>query len=92
MMHDREKSDAAAKPTNGGGQPSPEPVEPRGGRGNVRQAALGTPSRVGVNAGRPQKKERLTALLHHVSIALRRQAYFWAEPGCGGRGGRYQMG
>jgi hypothetical protein len=52
----------------------------REGRRNVRQAALGTPSRVGVNAGLVrvrtaaslQKKEQLTALLHHVSSALRR--------------------
>jgi RNA-directed DNA polymerase len=90
MMHAREKSDPpiiAAKPTNDGGQPPPEPVEPRGGaEGNVCQTGtLRTPSRVGVNAGlervrtaaRLKKKERFTALLHHVSIDLLRQAYSW---------------
>jgi hypothetical protein len=46
---------------------------------------LRTPSRDGVNAGlervrtaaKLKKKERFTALLHHVSIDLLRQAYFW---------------
>ncbi len=92
MMHDREKSDSpivATKPTNGGGRPRPEPVEPRGeAEGNARQpSTLRTPSRDGVTAGlervrtaaRLKKKERFTALLHHVGADLLRQAYSWLK-------------
>ena len=92
MMHDREKSDSpivATKPTNGGGRPRLEPVERRGeAEGNVRQPSmLRTPSREGVTVGlervrtaaRLRKKERFTALLHHVSIDLLRQAYSWLK-------------
>jgi RNA-directed DNA polymerase len=88
MMHDREKSDpsiVARKPANNDGRPSAEPVERRGGaEGNARQpSTLRTPSRDGVTAGlervrtaaRLRKKERFTALLHHVSIDRLRQAY-----------------
>ena len=89
MMHDREKSGppiVATKPANGGGQPSEEPVEPRGGaEGNAVQASTPrTPSRAGVTerlgrvrtAARLKKKERLTALLHHVDVELLRWSYF----------------
>jgi RNA-directed DNA polymerase len=92
MMHDREKSDSpivATKSTNGGGRPRPEPVERRGeAEGNVRQpSTLRTPSRDGVTAGlervrtaaRLRKKERFTALLHHVSIDRLQQAYSWLK-------------
>jgi group II intron reverse transcriptase/maturase len=88
MMHDREKSDlpiVAMKPANNDGQPSAELVEPRGGtEGNARQSStLRTPSRVGVTEGlerirttaRLKKKERFTALLHHVTVDLLRIAY-----------------
>jgi retron-type reverse transcriptase len=92
MMHDREKSDSsivATKPTNGGGHPQSEPVERRGeAEGNARQpSTLRTPSRDGVTAGlervrtaaRLRKKEGFTALLHHVSLDLLRQAYSWLK-------------
>jgi group II intron reverse transcriptase/maturase len=88
MMNDREKSDplvVATKPANNDGQPSMEPVERRNGaEGNAHQPSkLRTPSREGVTAGlarirtaaRLKKKERFTALLHHVSVDLLRSAY-----------------
>jgi RNA-directed DNA polymerase len=100
-MHDREKSDpsmVAMKPANGDGRPSPELGEPRdGAEGNARQlSTLRTPSREGVTAGlervrqaaRLKKKERFTALLHHVDGDLLRSAYSWlkrdAAAGVGG--------
>jgi RNA-directed DNA polymerase len=77
------------KPANGGGQPLPESVERRGGaEGNARQpSTLRTPSRDGVTAGlervrtaaRLKKKERFTALLHHVDVDLLRSAYSWLK-------------
>jgi RNA-directed DNA polymerase len=92
MMHDREKSDppiVARKPANADGQPSTESVERRGGaEGNALQpSTLRTPSRDGVTAGlerlrtaaRLKKKERFTALLHHVSPDLLRSAYSWLK-------------
>ena len=92
MMHDRKKSDlpiVAMKPANKDGQPSAELVEPRGGtEGNALQpSTLRTPSRDGVTAGlerirtaaRLKKKERFTALLHHVSVDLLRSAYSWLK-------------
>jgi len=88
MMNDREKSDplvVAMKPANNDGQPSTELVERRGGaEGNVHQSSmLRTPSREGVTAGlarirtaaRLKKKERFTALLHHVTPELLRASY-----------------
>ena len=88
MMNDREKSDplvVATKPANKDGQPSTEPVERRGGaEGNAHQPSmLRTPSRASVTAGltrirtaaRLKKKERFTALLHHVTPDLLRVAY-----------------
>ena len=88
MMHDREKSDpsiVATKAANKDGRPSAEPVERRGGaEGNTLQPSTPrTLSRAGVTDGlervrtaaRLRKKERFTALLHHVSVALLRQAY-----------------
>jgi RNA-directed DNA polymerase len=88
MMNDREKSDplvVAMKPANKDGQPSTEPVERRGGaEGNAHQPSmLRTPSRASVTAGlarirtaaRLKKKERFTALLHHVTPDLLRASY-----------------
>jgi group II intron reverse transcriptase/maturase len=88
MMHDREKSDlpiVAMKPANKDVQPSAELVEPRGrAEGNAFQSStLRTPSRGGVTDGlerirtaaRLRKKERFTALLHHVTTDLLRSAY-----------------
>jgi RNA-directed DNA polymerase len=92
MMHDREKSDlpiVARKSANNDGRPSTEPAERRGGaEGNARQpSTLRTPSRDSVTAGlervrtaaRLKKKERFTALLHHVSVDLLRSAYSWLK-------------
>ena len=88
MMNDREKSDplvGATKPANNGGQPPAEPVERRGGaEGNAHQPSTPrTPSREGVTAGlarirttaKLKRKERFTALLHHVTPELLRAAY-----------------
>src|SRR6266513_2023185 len=81
MMYDREKSDpsiVAVKPTNKAGQPVAELAEPRAGaEGNVRQQSTGRAQyRVTVSqalkrirqAARQRKKEKFTALFHHVSI------------------------
>ena len=88
MMHEPEKSDSsivAAKLANNSGQPEAESVEPREGtKGNTRESHTHrTRSRVSVSPGlervreraRQQKKERFTALLHHVSVDLLRTAY-----------------
>ena len=89
MMYDREKSDppiVAMKPANRDAQASTELVERRGGtEGNAFQpSTLRTPSREGVTDGlervrkaaRLKKKERFTALLHHMDIDLLRRSYF----------------
>ena len=76
-----------------------EPVEPRGGtEGNTgKQHTYRTPSRASVSQGlervreaaRKRKKERFTALLHHVTIDLLKDAYSWlkreAAPGVDGQ-------
>src|SRR5258708_12962117 len=77
MMHGREKSDSAivaVKPTNKAVPTAAEPVEPRAGtqgRERVAQAL----ERVR-QAARQRKKERFTALLHHISIDCLRMAFF----------------
>ena len=89
MMHDREKSHSAivaAKPTNKAGVPAAEPVEPRTGtKGNAdQQSTCRTQSRVSVSqalerirkVAREKKKERFTALFHHLSIELLEEAFF----------------
>ena len=89
MMHGREKSDpaiVATKPTNKAGQPAAEPVEPRAGaEGNAgQQSTRRAQNRESVSqaldrvrqAARQRKKERFTALLHHVSVDLLRKAFF----------------
>ena len=88
-MHGREKSDPAIvvmKPTNNAGRPAAEPVERRAGaegsagqqrtrraqdRGSVSQVL----ERVR-QAARQRKKERFTALFHHLSIPMLRTAFF----------------
>jgi RNA-directed DNA polymerase len=88
MMHGREKSDpaiVATKPTNKAGQPAAEPVEPRAGaEGNAgRQSTRRAQDRGSVSqaldrvrqAARRGKKERFTALLHHLSPDLLRAAF-----------------
>jgi group II intron reverse transcriptase/maturase len=95
LMYDPEKSDSgivAAKPTNKAGRPAAEPVEPRPGtKGNVgQQSTHRAQHRARVTqaldrvrkAARLKKKERFTALLHHITVdtlwtafyALRRKA------------------
>jgi len=88
-MNGHEKSDlaiVAAKPTNEAGRPGEEPVEPRAGtEGNAEQTdTLRTPSREGASHGldrvrqaaRANKKERFTALLHHIDIEALEEAFF----------------
>jgi len=89
MMHGHEKSDSvivAAKPANKAEQPAAEPVEPRTGtKGNADQRSTHrTQSRANVSqalerirkVARARKKERFTALFHHLSIDLLEEAFF----------------
>jgi RNA-directed DNA polymerase len=88
MMYGDEKSDpfiVAGKPANGDGRPEPERVERReGAEENMRQTSTRrTPSRASVSPGldrvrtaaRLDRKERFTALLHHLSPGLLREAF-----------------
>src|ERR1700675_2299088 len=100
-MHGREKSDSAIlamKPANKAGQPAAEWVERRvEAKGNTAEPRTRrTPSRESVfegldrvrQAAKARKKERFTALLHHVSVDLLKDAYSWlkrnAAPGVDG--------
>ena len=89
MMHGSEESDSAivaGKPTNKAEISAVEPVEPRAeAEGNVRQQSTGRmQSRATVTqalerirqAARQRKKERFTALLHHVSIEQLEAAFY----------------
>src|ERR671938_1342281 len=89
MMHEAEKSDpvvVAGKPTNKAAQAAAEPVEPRTGtKGNAdQQSTRQAQDRVSVSqalervrqAARQRKKERFTALLHHISPAMLRTAFY----------------
>jgi RNA-directed DNA polymerase len=89
MMHGHGKSDpaiVAVKPANKAERSAAEPVEPRAGtEGNAGQQSTGrAQSRETVSqalerirqAARQRKKERFTALLHHVNVDLLRQAFF----------------
>jgi RNA-directed DNA polymerase len=101
MMHGPEKSDlsiVAGKPTNNCEGAQAESVERReGAEGNtIKHRTRRTPSRVSVSSGlervreraRTEKKERFTALLHHVDVDLLRAAFCWlkrdAAPGVDG--------
>jgi RNA-directed DNA polymerase len=88
MMHGREKSDlaiVAVKPTNKAGQPGAELVEPRvGTEGKAgQQSTRRAQNRESVSqaldrirqAARQRKKERFTALFHHISLDLLRMAF-----------------
>src|ERR687885_2544219 len=88
-MHGGERSDpaiVAGKPTNVAGQPAAEPVERRAGaEGNAdQQGTRRAQDRASVSqalgrvrrAARQRKKERFTALLHHLSQDLLRVAFF----------------
>src|ERR1700747_44975 len=87
-MHDPEKSDSAivaVKPPNKAGPPAAEAVEPRAGaKGNAdQQSTHRTQSRKRVTqalsrvrqAARHRKKERFTALLHHLNVDTLRTAF-----------------
>ena len=101
MMHGREKSDlaiGATKPANNDGRPSAELVERRAGaEGNAGQdrtrRALNRESVSQAldrlrQAARQRKKERFTALLHHINLDLLRMAFLdlkrTAAPGVDG--------
>ena len=88
MMNGPEKSDSAIvamKPANKTGKPVAEWVEPRAGtKGNtVQPHTRRTQSRGSVsqgldrirNAARQRKKEKFTALLHHVTVDLLMDAF-----------------
>src|SRR5215813_5231542 len=87
-MHDSEKSDSAVvavKPPNKAGLPAAEAVEGRAGaKGNAdQQSTHRTQSRKRVTqalsrvrqAARHRKKERFTALLHHLNVDTLRTAF-----------------
>src|SRR5215204_592232 len=87
-MHGREKSDpaiVARKPTNVAGRPVTEPVERRAGaEGNAdQQSTRRAQDRVSVSqalgrvrrAARQRRRERFTALFHHLSPGLLREAF-----------------
>src|SRR5689334_23443239 len=88
MMHGREKSDpaiVAVKPTNKAGKPDAELVEPRAGtegkagqqstrRAQNRESVSQALDRIR-QAARHRKKERFTALFHHISLDLLRMAF-----------------
>src|SRR5207249_3292953 len=87
-MYDHEKPDpaiVAVKPTNKAGQPAAELAEPRAGaEGNVSQQSTGRAQYRGTvsqalarirQAARQRKKEKFTALFHHVSIAHLAEAF-----------------
>jgi RNA-directed DNA polymerase len=88
MMHGREKSDSAivaGKPTNKAVPTAAEPVEPRAGaKGNASpQSTHRTQGRERVSQAlervrqaAQRKKEKFTALLHHISIDSLRMAFF----------------
>jgi group II intron reverse transcriptase/maturase len=89
MMHGREKSDAAIvaiKPTNKAGRPAAEPVERRAAtKGNAsQQSTRRAQDRESVSqalerirqAARLRKKERFTALFHHIGPEMLRLAFF----------------
>src|SRR5215207_6661853 len=101
MMHGREKSDpaiVATKPANNDGQPSAESGEPRAGaKGKAdQQSTRRALNRESVSqaldrlrqAARQRKKERFTALLHHINLDLLRMAFLdlkrTAAPGVDG--------
>src|ERR1044072_8552477 len=89
MRYDLDKRDpvvVAGKPTNKVARAAAEPVEPRTGtKGNAaQQSTRRAQDRVSVSqalervrqAARQRKKERFTALLHHIDPAMLRTAFF----------------
>ncbi|WP_396330564.1 group II intron reverse transcriptase/maturase [Burkholderia anthina] len=105
-MNGREKSDSAivaTKPANKAGKPAAERVEPRAGtkRNTGRSHTCRAQNRASVSQGldrvrqaaRQRKKERFTALLHHVTIDRLRASFIAlkrnAAPGVDGLTWRY---
>src|ERR1700679_3559501 len=101
MMHEPEKSapsTVASKLANKSEGSDAESVERReGAEGNTSKDRMRrTPSRISMSSGlervreraKAEKKERFTALLHHVDIDLLRSAFSWlkreAAPGVDG--------
>lgn len=89
MMHGHGESDfaiVAGKPTNKAERSAAEPVEPRAeAEGNASQQSTDRAQSRGTvsqalerirQAARQRKKEKFTALLHHISIDLLEQAFF----------------
>jgi len=104
MMNEREKSDpavVAGKSANEAGHPAEEQMEPRAGaEGNAsQQSTLRALDRAGVSQApgrtrkdaRESKKEKFTALLHHVDVRLLQELYLTlkrdAAPGVDGMTG-----
>ena len=102
MMYGREKSDSAIvakKPANNTGLPVAEQVEPRAGtEGNAgQQRTRRAQNRESVSqklervrqAAKLRKKERFTALLHHVTVEFLEKAFYAlrrrAAPGVDGQ-------
>ncbi len=91
-MNDQEKSELpirATKPANKAEQSAAESVEQRGSaKGNaIETTTRRTPSRESVSPGldrvrqtaKGNRKCRFTALMHHVTLELLRQSYFWLK-------------
>jgi RNA-directed DNA polymerase len=89
MVHGHEESDSvivAVKPANKAEQSGAEPVEPRTGtKGNAdQQSTRLTQSRTSVTqalerirkVARERKKERFTALFHHINTELLEEAFY----------------
>jgi RNA-directed DNA polymerase len=89
MTHGHEKSDSvivAKKPPNKAGKPAAEAVEPRAGtkgntgqqrthRAQIRESVSQALDRVR-KAARQRKKEKFTALLHHISVETLEVAFY----------------
>jgi len=89
VTHGHEKSDSAIvakKPPNKAGKPAAEAVEPRAGtkgntgqqrtrRAQIRESVSQALDRVR-QAARQRKKEKFTALLHHISIETLEVAFY----------------
>ena len=102
-MNGDEKSDLAVvamKPANEAGQPAEERVEPRAGaKGNAAGSTRRAQDRASVSQGldrirqaaRERKKERFTALLHHVDADAATPGLLRAEAGSGPRCGWADM-
>jgi RNA-directed DNA polymerase len=89
VMHERGKSDpaiVAEKPTNKAEQSAAEPVEPRAGtEGNAdQQSTRRAQDRISVSqaldrirqVARQRRKERFTALFHHINTELLEAAFY----------------